>query len=152
MKILKVLCHIEVDRMLYGALGDDLTILRHEDPTGWIKDEDLNIPVTHDLKAVAATDWDVIIYDDTRTWGTLERLNLKCKHKVWYVHGTYHTWKDFQDFANRELTDFHFLFTDRSRIDYWSRWFKNKPLSTLVLPILFHTFNDQIIVINVIWC
>jgi glycosyltransferase involved in cell wall biosynthesis len=122
--------------MLSGALGDNLTILRHNDPTGWITDDDINIPtLTRDYEAIKGKEWDVVIYDDTRTWHILESLNLKAKHKVWYVHGTYHTWKQFQDFANEQLTDYHFLFTDTSRQEYWSRWFKNEPLSTLILPI-----------------
>ena len=134
MNILKVLCHIEADRMLYSALGDQLTILRMRDHTGWIPDEDLGFPVTHDYATVSSTDWDWIIFDDIRTWESLR--DFTTKNKLWYVHGTYHTWGEFQFFANRSIHEgFHFLFTDADRLAHWDTWFTGTPVSELTLPI-----------------
>lgn len=77
--------------------------------------------------------WDIVIVDDIPTFEQLK--HIRPRHKVWYIHGTYHTWKEFQKFANREFTRMHVLFPDVSRKSHILSWYKNPILSELILPI-----------------
>jgi len=140
MKILKILCHLEVDRMLYGALGEQLKIFRTQDYTYWIEDHQLGVPVTRDIDSIVNNDWDIVIVDDTRTWSDITKLKIKAKAFVWYVHGSYHTWQGFQSFANERLKDYNFIFTDESRLNYWKSWYKNNFNKYITLPIHLQDF------------
>ena len=134
MKILKVVRHLGVDKMLKTALGDKLTLYRpivngsFTDPTSYIKD--LPFPYTTKLDN---KNWDIIIQDDI---DSVNHLNdITANEIIWYVHGTYHLWEGFQLFFNKRIKRCHVLFPDFSREGYIKSWYRGEFKSQLILPI-----------------
>lgn len=134
MKILKVVRHLGVDKMLKAALGSHLTLYRPRkngkftDPTHYLDKLPFEY-VTH----LDSTQWDIIIQDDIDSVNLLE--GLKPRHVVWYVHGTYHLWQGFQMYFNEKVSRCHVLFTDWSREGYVKSWYRGQFLSQLILPV-----------------
>ena len=135
MRILKAVCHLGVDQMLKAALGDQLTIWRCRTPEGKPKDLTFWVPSLpfDTVDSVENDGWDVVIYDDIPTRESLR--NIKARAAIWYVHGTYHTWRGFQIYANEHLQNVHVLFPDLSRRRHVMSWYQHQPLSELILPV-----------------
>lgn len=144
MKICKFACHRGVDKMLKAALGDRLYIYQHsDDPYRWINMSDLKViqsDVPEDIE------WDAIIIDDMSTWQFFQDHEISTRNRIWYVHGTYERWQQFQDFANQYLRGYHLIFTDFARRASVLSWYENQIESTLILPI--HLTNDYYVQLN----
>lgn len=141
MKIVKSICHLGVDKMLKAALGDDLTIVRFRNKDGhandinhWMGDEALPFEVSYYLQP----EYDIKIIDDLDSLRVMK--DVKAKHTIWYVHGTYHLWNDFHHIWNEQMGGVHVLFPDTERKKYVSKWYKHKPVSEIFLPI--HLTDD----------
>jgi len=145
MRILKVVRHLGVDKMLKSALGDKLTLYRpvvngeFTDPTKYLRE----LPFDYVIK-LPSKEWDIVIQDDIDSINHLS--NVTATHTIWYVHGTYHTWEGFKLFFNKMVKRCHVLFPDYSREGYIKSWYQGELLSQIVLPI---HLSDEYFVDNI---
>jgi len=135
MKIAKYLNHLGVDSMLKAALGEDLTVFRFNDSTGWITRDQVDFDYVDGN--IVDTDWDIFVFDDVITVTDYLTQPVRARHHVWYCHGTFSTWWQAQKVFNLRFSDLDVsvIFTDeykRTMVDQW-RTFPVR--SSLVLPI-----------------
>jgi hypothetical protein len=122
MKIVKYLNHMGVDSMLKSALGDDLTVFRFNDSTGWITRDQMDFDYVDGN--IVDQDWDVFIFDDMNTIRDYLAQPVRAQHHVWYCHGTFSAWPGAQQYFNKHFTDIpvSVIFTDeykRTMVDQW---------------------------------
>lgn len=135
MKIAKYLNHLGVDSMLKHALGDDLTIFRFNDSTGWISREQMDFQyvdgdITQDL-------WDVFIFDDIITVRDYLASNVRARKHVWYCHGTFSSWEQAQKVFNLHFDKLgvSVIFTDSYKQTLVDQWRTFPMEDHLILPI-----------------
>ena len=135
MKIAKYLNHMGVDSMLKTALGDELTVFRFNDSTGWITRDQVDFDYVDGN--IANTDWDLFVFDDIITVRDYLASGVRARRHVWYCHGTFNTWEQAQKVFNLHFNDLDMavIFTDsykQAMVDQWRTF----PISqSLVLPI-----------------
>jgi len=135
MKIAKYLNHMGVDSMLKAALGEDLTVFRFNDSTGWITRDQVDFDYVDG--DIANQHWDAFIFDDIITVRDYLASGVRAKKHIWYCHGTFHTWEQAQKVFNLHFPalDVSVIFTDeykRTMVDQWRTF----PIhSSIVLPI-----------------
>lgn len=136
MKILKFMCHRGVDNMLKEALGDKLHLYyAADDGMKWC-----DTTFKHKINEGGPTGyWDCVIMDDIRTTNAviaaIKNGDIKVGQFIVYVHGTYSKWVGFQQWANKNWKNCHFIFTDVCRKAAICEWYKEEPLTNLILPI-----------------
>jgi hypothetical protein len=135
MRIAKYLNHLGVDSMLKTALGDDLTVFRFNDSTGWITRDQISFDYVDGN--LADQDWDLFIFDDIYTVTNYFEQPVRAKHHVWYCHGTYDTWHNAQTVFNMrfENVPLSAIFTDEYKHVMVDQWRKFPLQKTLTLPI-----------------
>lgn len=145
MRIAKYLNHLGVDGLLKGALGDELTIFRFNDSTGWIGRDQIDFD--YEDGDIRDQDWDIFVFDDPGTVAQYLSQPTRARAHVWYCHGTFHAWTDAQKFFNREFADLpvSVIFTDEYKRTMVDQWREFPVVSTLIQPIALpdHKFQSS---------
>ena len=145
MKIAKYLNHLGVDSMLKVALGQDLTVFRFNDSTGWITRDQVDFDYVDGN--IADQDWDAFIFDDIDTVRNYLAQPVRAQKHIWYCHGTFSAWEGAQQYFNKHFTNISVsvIFTDeykRTMVDQW----RNFPIvHTTVQPIALgnHRYTES---------
>ena len=135
MKIAKYLNHLGVDSMLKTALGDDLTVFRFNDSTGWITRDQVDFNYVDG--DIANTDWDIFIFDDIITVRDYLASGVRARHHVWYCHGTFSAWEQAQQVFNLHFAklDVAVIFTDSYKQVLVDQWRTFPMADYMILPI-----------------
>jgi hypothetical protein len=135
MKIVKYLNHLGVDSMLKTALGDDLTVFRFNDSTGWITRDQMDFDYVDG--DIANGSWDIFIFDDIITVRDYLAQPVRARHHVWYCHGTYTPWEQAQKVFNLHFQNLNMavIFTDSYKQTMVDQWRDFPVRDVLVLPL-----------------